>query len=104
MVIFGVAMFAFVLSAILTGPQKHPPGRFGDGSWANLISAITFPLRFLPLMIPALPCWIASLATEKWPVAWHIIFGLITIVVAWLNLMLVFNLVLNPKLYELLLG
>ncbi len=70
----------------------------------NLFELVTYPLKFIPLTAPAVLCWFLAVMFEKWPVALHIILGLLIAFLAFVNFYIGLYLVVKPDLLQWFLG
>lgn len=95
-----LAIVIFMLSAVLIKRDPTPADPVGASSMTDLFALVVFPFLFVPITLPAFPCWAASLAFEKWPVVWYVLTGICAAIAILLNLFVGMWLVSSPDLIE----
>lgn len=103
----GLIPFSFVLfaaSITFIGPREYAADPVGANSMTQFFELMTYPLRYLPVALPAFPCWVMALCEEKWPNWLHVILGMATTFILMVNGILGMSLVYSPDLFEFLFG
>ena len=104
MTILVLAIISFLVAAATMDREPLPPDPVGANSVTNLLSVLFFPFLLLPIALPAVPCWFASIVYEKWPTVWYVLIGLPVLAVAALSCVGTIFLLASPQLWQDLFG